>query len=308
MPSPFPVVPEVPPAQRGNAHSPLRYEDVSQDGRVLLLSLPHAMGLAVWQTLMTDSPVPRAAQQQGLVPLLTRLVIEGAGGPVSVRRPLEIGGGYALGHTTDAAGEPNRIRLDTWAEVKAPRARTHGPPPEGAGEVHTVGRIYGEHVFTRPFAATPDGRKVRRLELEGVPAVPPLRFAFRAGDEVLAPPADATGLQDLDGGFREDGVPVVFGLMHSDSNQHVNSLAYPRIFEEAALRRLGEHGKPTRLISRYAEVTYRKPCFAGERVRLFLRAFAAEGGFWVTGAFAAQDSGPESLARAHACVRLWLTA
>ncbi len=306
--SPFPPLPEVPASHRAHAQSPLRYEDVSQDGRVMLLSLPHAMGLAVWQKLMVDSPVPRAAQHQGLVPLLTRLVIEGHGGPVSVRRPFEIDGGYVLGHTVDAGGEPNRILLATFAEVRAPRARTHGPPPDGAGTLDLVGKIYGEHVFTRPFGP-PEARKVRRLELDGVPAVPPLRLPWMKHDDVLTPPAGATGLTELDAAVKDDEVPVLFGLMHSDSNQHVNSLAYPRIFEEAALRRLAQHGRGTRLIARYAEITYRKPCFAGERVRLLLRAWASPHGAWVCGAFVAPEagSGPESLARAKACVRMLLT-
>ena len=39
--------------------------------------------------------------------------------------------------------------------------------------------------------------------------------------------------------------PVVFGVVHTDSNHHVNSLVYFRLFEEAALRRFAQLGAAT---------------------------------------------------------------
>ena len=61
-----------------------------------------------------------------------------------------------------------------------------------------------------------------------------------------------------------DPTPLPLGLAHTDANQHVNSLVYPRLFEEAVLRRLATLGKPTALLTRRAEVAFRKPAFAGE--------------------------------------------
>ena len=61
-----------------------------------------------------------------------------------------------------------------------------------------------------------------------------------------------------------------FGMMHTDSNQHVNSLVYPRVFEELAVRRHGD----AKLLARAVEMRWRKPFFAGERARV---ALAIEG-------------------------------
>ena len=54
--------------------------------------------------------------------------------------------------------------------------------------------------------------------------------------------------------------------MHTDGNQHVNSLVYPRIFEELALRR---HGDP-KILARAIELRWRKPFFAGDRATVAL--------------------------------------
>ena len=58
-------------------------------------------------------------------------------------------------------------------------------------------------------------------------------------------------------------VPLRFGVMHTDPNNHVNSLVYPRVFEEAAMALRGGID-PARAL----EVVWRKPIFAGERVTL----------------------------------------
>jgi acyl-CoA thioesterase FadM len=56
-------------------------------------------------------------------------------------------------------------------------------------------------------------------------------------------------------------------------NQHVSSFAYPRLFEEAALRRLAALGVSAPGLSRSVEIGYRKPFVAGDRARILLRAF-----------------------------------
>ena len=50
------------------------------------------------------------------------------------------------------------------------------------------------------------------------------------------------------------------------------------------------------------EVGYRKPCFAGERLRIVLRAFRVGDGYAVTGAFQADGAG-----KPHVTVRLLLS-
>src|SRR5262245_58386931 len=161
----FPTPPDVPDEQRAAGQVPLRYEDVSQDGRVKLLALPHTIGAIVWQNALRPSAVQRA-QHSGIVPILTRFVMEGGGGPVSVRKPLDAAGRYQLAHTVDAAGAVNRLILNIWVDVHAPIGRTHGPHPPHAGEEVRVGRAFAEHVFTRPFGPPPL-RKVLRFDFEG---------------------------------------------------------------------------------------------------------------------------------------------
>lgn len=69
--------------------------------------------------------------------------------------------------------------------------------------------------------------------------------------------------------------PLVFGVVHTDSNQHVNSLVYLRLFEEAVLRSLPAKTGP--VLARRLEIAYRKPCFAGDRMRIHTKTFEHEG-------------------------------
>lgn len=272
---------DLPADRRAHAQLPIRYEDVTQDGRVQLLSLPHAIGAAVWQQLLANQPFARQAQRAGIVPILTRLVIDGGAGPISVRRPLEVEGGYRLAHTVDEHGEVNRLILTTTAIVHGTIGRTHGPPPANAGERVLVGRVFGEDVFTRLFAP-PAERKVLRFDLPGVDPVPQERYVWRTPAELLAIPPDA---EPLDEGLVPDDGPAAFGFSHTDSNQHVNSLVYPRLFEDAALRRFAARGRNPAVMPRHVEIAYRKPCFAGETVRIHLRAFAWRGKLGAVGSF-----------------------
>jgi hypothetical protein len=294
----FPEEPDIPATQRAVAEARVRYEDISQDGRMTLLALPHSYGVSVWQMLLAEHPMTRPLQRSGVVPILTKLVMEGGEGPVSVRKPVEVHGGYRLGHTVDESGQANRILLEMWTRLYAPRSRTIGPPPPGAGERIRVGRCYAEHVFTRLFAP-PEQRKVVRLEVPGIDLVPGERLRWRPAEEHLSPPEDAEPLEDAPS---PDPSPVVFGLAHTDANQHVNSMVYPRLFEDAALRRLAERGVTAALLGRRVEVGYRKPCFAGERLRIVLRAFRLGDGYAVTGAFQADGAG-----KPHVTVRLLLS-
>jgi hypothetical protein len=81
-----------------------------------------------------------------------------------------------------------------------------------------------------------------------------------------------------------DSVESVFTLDQTDSNQHVNSLVYIRIFLDAAQRHLAAAGKPLRVRSTDVDICYRKPCFAGDRVRCHGRLFStADGRIGVAG-------------------------
>jgi hypothetical protein len=291
----FPAPPDVEHAHRAVGTSLLRYEDVSQDGRLVLLAIPYAIGGVFWMRLASTSDVARLTHA-GVVPILTRLVIEGGSGPISIRKPLDGEGRYQLAHGVDAGGAVERLYLNVWVSLSAPRGRTHGPPPDGAGETLAVGRVFAEHVFTRPFAPAGE-RKVLRLDLDGTPPVPPARWPPRPPEAVLALP---DGAEPLDEALAVDAAPIAFGLDHTDSNQHVNSLVYPRLFLEAALRRFAAHGRHGPLLARRLEVAYRKPCFAGDRARMLVRAYMHEGLPGAVGALVADGADPlAAAARPH---------
>jgi hypothetical protein len=243
----------------------LRFEDVTQDGRVVLEALPNALEPTVWRRLRDVEPATRACFARGIVPILTRFVLEGTPGPFSPHQPVEARATWRTARTDDG-----RIVLDMWAELFAPLATVYGPPREGAGTVAMVGRVYAEHVFTRPFAP-PGERRVTEFDFEGAPDVSEVRQALPPAESLADVPDGARALDDPSAVL--DPVSIVFGLVHTDSNRHVNSLAYLRAFEEAALRRLVERGLPAVRLGRRLAIAYRKPCFAGQVQRVALRVF-----------------------------------
>ncbi len=297
MTKPF-VTPDGP---RARGEMQLRYEDVAQDGRLMLGALSHGLGEIVWRKTLENHAGSVTLRESGVVPILTRIRFEGGGGPLSIARPLALEGGFSLAHAVTASGEVDRIFIDMWLEATGVRARLYGPPPSRAGEPVLAGRLYAEHVFTRLFAA-PEDRKVLRLDGPGLPGVPEARREWSPPASVATIPAGATVLGEL----RPDDALVCFGLAHTDSNLHVNSLVYPRLFEDAALRRFAALGETTVVLAREVEIAYRKPCFAGETMAIVVQAFRHEGRLGAIGAFVkpevASAGGADVFARAHAYV------
>jgi hypothetical protein len=162
-----------------------------------------------------------------------------------------------------------------------------------------AGRVFAEHTFTRPFAP-PSERKVTRLDLEGLPSVPDAVYDFPAATTAMELPVDADALDD---DFVADDAVTVFGLDHTDSNQHVNSLVYPRLFAEAALRRFAARGRARRALVRGLDIAYRKPSFAGDRVRIHLRTFALGDRVGAAGYLVDAD---DPAARPRCCARILL--
>jgi hypothetical protein len=216
---------------------------------------------------------------------------------------MEVRGGYTLSHGVDEAGAVNRLFFDMEAEVWGEKGRTNLPPPDDAGTRVLAGRIRAEHVFTRPFAG-PGERRVVAIPTPEGPFIPKAQRIHRAPTEPLTLPAGAKALGDA---LRDDGTSLRFGASHTDSNQHVNSLVYPRLFEDAALRRFAALGKSTQVRAREAVLAYRKPSFAGDGLRVLLQAFTAEdGSLGCIGAFVAEDDpSPE---RARVYVRMLFAA
>ena len=255
-----------PPEEAGaTARAHLRYEDICQDGRLLLEVLPNALSSAVWNAQLQNASIVKTSMERGVIPILTRFVLEGTPGPFGVMTPLGVVGRFTL-----AQGD-GRVYLNMWADLTGPIARTHPPQPENAGTIAPAGRIFGEHVFTRLFAP-PGERRVTKLDVEGVPDALP-EYAARSWASLLEIPAGVRALEELS----PDDSPVTFGLVHTDSNHHVNSLVYIRLFEEAALRRFAKIGRTEPLLARRLEIAYRKPCFAGDRMRVHVRAVEVEG-------------------------------
>lgn len=294
----IPPEPQVPDDQRGAGPLPLRYEDVVQDGRLKLEPVTHAIGAAVWRRTLAEHPVAQRMRDEGILPILSRLQVEAGGGPISARFPLQARGTFELVHTMDES-EKVRLRVDMWAELCGVRGSTHGPDPDGSEEPMAVGRVIAEHVLTRPFAP-PEERAVHDIP-GGLPEGVTMRdVSWRAPRTAMELPRGAKAIDDA---FALDPVPIVFGLGHTDSNQHVNSLAYPRVAEGHALRALAEGGVPDAYAIAIAsvDVCWAKPLFAGDTVVVATRAYELGARYLVTSAFA-----PAGAPRPHATVRFEL--
>jgi hypothetical protein len=109
------------------------------------------------------------------------------------------------------------------------------------------------------------------------------------------------GAVALDEDYFPDATQTCFGLEHSDSNQHVNSLVYPRMFAEAALRRLAELGRSREVLIRALDIAFRKPSFAGDVVRIHLRMFTFGDRVGAAGYLSADGE-----ARPRVCARILL--
>jgi acyl-CoA thioesterase FadM len=245
----------------------LRFQDVTQDGRLVLEALPNVLGPTVWRGIIARDPATTAALGHGIVPILSRYVLEGAPGPFSPDAPMEVEGTCRL-----ARAEDGRLMLDMWADLHGAIGRPYGSCPR-AGERAPAGRVYAEHVLTRPFASAGE-RRVTKLDYPGAPAVTETRPSPPAHESIASAPPGAALLEPS---RRPDSVPLTLGLVHTDSNMHVNSLAYVRLLEEAALRRFAALGRSANVLGRRLDIAYRKPCFAGQTVRVGLQAFEADG-------------------------------
>ena len=280
----------------------LRYEDVAQDGRILLETLPVALGV-IWRNVLVPGEIRDALMAQGILPILTRFQIEGTAGPFAVAaKPLEVEGGYEVSHDVDAHGSVARLLLDMDAELWGVKGCTNLPPPDDAGERALAGRVRAEHVFTRPFAPA-DQRKVLSLPFGGKASVPETRREWKTPQTALDVPATA---RPLDATYTEDPVTYALGVTHTDSNQHVNSLVYPRFFEEAALRRLSALGRSTNVLARSLDIAFRRPSFGGEKLRILLQAHEDGARIVCTGVFLGE--GETDVRRARVFVQMGLEA
>lgn len=252
----------------------LRFEDVAQNGRIILPALQHLLGATTWPDLF-QHPWAVALRDQGVVPILTYVELEAGDGPFSnVGCLLRADGRWELGHSKGADGNVERLLVSMWVSADGPIGSTYGPPPLRAGELAFAGKIYAEHVVTRLFAAPAD-RKVVRLDAPGLPSVPEKELPYTQPESVSVLPEGATILGERESTF-------TFGVLHTDGNQHVNSLVYARVFEEAALPLLQDKT----LMSRSVRMGYRKPFFSGDVATIKVRMFESAQGKGACGTFA----------------------
>jgi hypothetical protein len=240
----------------------LRFEDVTQDGRLVLEALPTALDPTIWRGVLANDPGAKACLERGIVPILTRFVLEGTAGPFKPYGAVEAEAAYRIARVSTG------FVVDMWGQIWARSGRAHGPAASPAA-LAVAGRVYAEHVLTRPFAPAGE-RRVTSLDFAGAPQVRASRPALPPIDSIACVPESARPLEPA---LRLDPLEIAFGLAHTDGNMHVNSLAYLRVFEEAALRRFVELGRGALVLSRRLEIAYRKPCFAGMRARVALQAF-----------------------------------
>ena len=293
MRSLLPPRPEAHPDQCGRGELPLRYEDISQDGKIRLETIATAESVSTWQATLMKHPAVPQLLARGIVPIMTRLCIEGTDGPFAVETSLDCDGCYEISHSVSAAGSVDRLFLNVWANAHAPLGRTVLPPPANAGERRLAGRVFAEHVFTRPLAPR-EQRRVTVDDLIAFEEVPGPRFEQCIGPTLLRFEGD-----DEQASLEMDPHEICFGMRHTDSNQHVNSLVYITLFEEAAVRHLARRGGSPQVMGRAIEIAYRKPFFAGDRMQIAVSTRTIGDAVHAVGALFASGADMADVSRAH---------
>jgi hypothetical protein len=280
---PAPAMPSFPSGQSTTTTAYLRYEDVTQDGHLIPVAAPSALA-GLWREVLVHHPGARNALQVGIIPILTRLTINSLDQRIRVDRPIESRTGFSLAHDVQD-GEVSRLFMNVWCEIRGVAGRL-GRNATAGGDLALAGTVFAEHTFTRPLAP-PEQRKVLRLGVEGHPDVPETRYAAPPASTAQDAPEGAKWLDEL----APDPAEYAFTLDQTDSNQHVNSLVYIRLFHDALNRRLAATGRPMRLRSCAVDIGYRKPCFAGDKVRASLRLFEHASGLGAAGLIAGVPDG-----------------
>ena len=246
----------------------------------MLEALPTALWATVWSGLSSD-PSVRALYAAGIVPILSRLVLEGTPGPFPATAAAGAEGTFQFVRADDG-----RFLLEMWSNLSALKGSTYAPRGAARGIVpELAGSVFAEHVLTRPFAPAGE-RRVTSLNFEGAPEIREVPSARTPVDALAAVPE---GARPLEPARSIDPVPITFGVVHTDSNLHVNSLVYLRLFEEAALRRFVALGLGAAFLGRAIDIAYRKPSFVGQTVRVVQQAFEAAGRLGVGAVLVAEN-------------------
>jgi len=283
---PAPPAPSFAADQSSTTERYLRYEDCTQDGRLIPVAIPPALA-GLWQTVLVHHKGARASIAARVLPILTRLTLVSHDQPIRVDRAVESHAGFELAAEPDGS----RLYMNVWADMRGIAGRVR--PGEAAGERIVAGQVFAEHTFTRPFAP-PDQRRVTSLAgIEGYPEHPSARHTAQTPASAQEPPDGGTWLDDL----ARDPSHAVFALDQTDANQHVNSIVYIRVFAEAVQRRLAAASHKLTIRSKAVDIAYRKPCFAGDRIYAHVRLFEHAAGVGGAGFLASEDGKPRCYVR-----------
>jgi hypothetical protein len=259
----------------------LRYDDLIQDGRIRLESAWLPTGRLLWG----NPEVARVLKSMGagVTNVFSRVAMQASETRLEPRARLRTRVSFLFEHTLDASGAVDRLLFSTWLS---------GFARGNDGVEYPAARAYGQRVFTR-LSAPPGQHLVTSLPGFGDTGVPAHRATWEPATGLLTLPAGAEWLEPKP---RLEPARVVFGLSHTDLNQHVNFLMYHRAIERAALARFVDLGVGARLVSREVVFGYRKPSFAGDVVRVALQAFRRGEAVGVVAALVDDDGGAEERA------------
>ncbi|HVU02120.1 MAG TPA: hotdog domain-containing protein [Polyangiaceae bacterium] len=255
----------------------LRYDDLIQDGRLRLECAWRPTGRALY-SIPSVGKILRDFDA-GVTTVLSRVALEATDAVLSPRARAKTRVRHRFEHVLSADGSVDRLLFSTWLTAIA-------VGKDGVEQV--AGRAYGQRVLTH-LGAPPGKHLVRRLAAFGERGVPEHRALWQPPTGLLELPE---GARPLDAAPRLDPARVVFGLSHTDLNQHVNFLMYLRAFEQAAVARFIDLGRSGKIAARSAQIGYRKPSFAGDTVRIALRAYETDGAVGVVAAVVEDGAGP----------------
>src|SRR4051812_21403166 len=95
MSFPAPPAPSFSADQATTTTGHFRYEDVTQDGRLIAIAVPPSLA-GLWRDVLLRHPGARNSVASGVIPILTRLTITSHDRPIRADRPFEAHAGFEL--------------------------------------------------------------------------------------------------------------------------------------------------------------------------------------------------------------------
>ena len=237
---------------------------VAQDGRLMPLAAAARDRARLWQRSVMREARPVRAQldceRRDPDPDAAHARDARSADPRSIA-PFEIRAGFELAHAIDDGD-----RAPAFHECVVRGRGMAGRIGARASRHRLAARRAGCSPSTRSRGCSrrPMQRKVTQPRGRGLSGDPEARYEAPAPPPRSEAPAGATWPDEL----AIDPTEIAFTLDQTDANQHVNSLVYIRVFLDAAQRRLAARRPPAQAAQlARVDIAYRKPSFAGDRVR-----------------------------------------